>query len=197
MATKFPLLPHYPINADDRACLSALDFVFICVYMLCWNAKNILWWACFGKSSVLISLEWNVKYIQRQVIKVSLYTTQQVFGKIQKAYLSLSVAMQLVLVSWKKNEVFWLLKVWQNNIHKRKCIHLYCIQIKADTTNDFNWRNAIRTKWQHMFLIHLGELTSKFCAGPAPSHQMAYECLSVSEVIWRYQNASLAFPHVF
>lgn len=36
-----------------------------------------------------------------------------------------------------------------------------------------------------MFLMHLGELTSKFCAGPAPSHQMAYECLSVSQVIIR------------
>ena len=28
MATKFPILPHYPINADDRACLSASAFVF-------------------------------------------------------------------------------------------------------------------------------------------------------------------------
>ncbi len=39
MATKFPILPHYPINADDRARLSALAFVFICVYVLCWNEK--------------------------------------------------------------------------------------------------------------------------------------------------------------
>lgn len=43
MATKFPILPHYPINANDQACLSALAvlaFVFICVYVLCWNVKH-------------------------------------------------------------------------------------------------------------------------------------------------------------
>lgn len=40
MATKFPILPHYPINADDQACLSALAvlvFVVFCVYVLCQN----------------------------------------------------------------------------------------------------------------------------------------------------------------
>lgn len=57
MATKFPILPHYPINADDRACLSALAFVFyqrLCPF--CWNAEHFCDEPVLEKS-VLVSLE--------------------------------------------------------------------------------------------------------------------------------------------
>lgn len=68
MATKFPILPHYPINADDQACLSALAvlvFVVCCVYVLCQNVKQFvmrLFWKkwCINNSGI------NVQYIQEQ-----------------------------------------------------------------------------------------------------------------------------------
>lgn len=45
MATKFPILPHYPINADDQACLSALAvlvFAVFCIYVLCQKVKQFV-----------------------------------------------------------------------------------------------------------------------------------------------------------
>lgn len=62
MATKFPILPHYPINADVRACLSALAFVFICLYVLCWNAKHFV-----------MSLFWKKQCVNRFEGKCTVY----------------------------------------------------------------------------------------------------------------------------
>lgn len=45
MATKFPILPHFPINADDQACLSASAafafFVFVFALNPRWNLSFI------------------------------------------------------------------------------------------------------------------------------------------------------------
>lgn len=40
-----------------------LQLLFLSAFMSFVGTQNILWWACFGKSSVLISLEWNPKTI--------------------------------------------------------------------------------------------------------------------------------------
>lgn len=57
MATKFPILPHYPINADDRACRSALAFVFYLRLCTLLERKTFCDEPVLEKSSVLISLE--------------------------------------------------------------------------------------------------------------------------------------------